>query len=82
MVKGKDYNLHLVLNNIGVMMEQEVVTSNITDTRKLFFEQQSKDKYFNPVYFHQFGTSDSAFTTEDMYKSVVELINKNKKKSV
>ena len=81
-VKGKDYNLHLVLNNIGVMMEQEVVTSNITDTRKLFFEQQSKDKYFNPVYFHQFGTSDSAFTTEDMYKSVVELIKKNKKKSV
>ena len=78
-VKSKDYNLHLVLNIVGVMMEQEVVTSNISDTRKLFFEQQSKDKYFNPVYFHKFGTSDSAFASEDIYKSIVEIINKRKK---
>ena len=77
-VKTDGYNLHLVLNIIGVMMEQEVVTSNITDTRKLFFEEQSKDKYFNPKYFKLFGKSDSAFS-EGMYNVLVETINKHKK---
>ena len=78
-VKTNDYNLHLVLNIIGVMMEQGVVTSNISTTRQLFFAEQSKDKYFNPKYFRQFGKSDSAFASEGMYNMLVEIINKQKK---
>ena len=77
-VKTDEYNLHLVLNIIGVMMEQGVVKSNASSMRKLFFAQQSKDKYFNPTYFHKFGTSDSAFASEEMYKSIVGIINKHK----
>ena len=77
-VKTSDYNLHLVLNIIGVMIEQGVVTSNISTTRQLFFAEQSKDKYFNPKYFRQFGKSGSAFS-EGMYKVLVENINKHKK---
>ena len=81
-VKTDKYNLHLVLNIIGVMMEQGVVTSNISAMRKLFFTEQSKDKYFNPNYFKAFGKSDSAFASEQMYNSIVEIINKRKKNSV
>lgn len=77
-VKSNDYNLHLVLNIVGVMMEQGVVTSNISATRKLFFPEQGKDKYFNPKYFKQFGTSQSAFESEKMYNNIVEIIIKNK----
>ena len=77
-VKTSDYNLHLVLNIIGVMIEQGVVTSNKSTTRQLFFAEQSKDKYFNPNYFRQFGKSGSAFS-EGMYKVLVENINKHKK---
>ena len=77
-VKSDNYNLHLVLNIIGVMMEQGVVRSNISSMRKLFFKEQSKDKYFNPKHFKQFGTSDSAFASEAMYNSLVEIINQNK----
>lgn len=77
-VKTDAYNLHLVLNIIGVMMEQGVVTSNISTTRKLFFPEQSKDKYFNPVYFKKFGKSDSSFASEEMYNIIVEIINKHK----
>lgn len=77
-VKSDAYNLHLVLNIIGVMIELGVVTSNISATRQLFFAEQSKDKYFNPKYFKQFGKSGSAFS-EGMYKVLVENINKHKK---
>ena len=77
-VKSNDYNLHLVLNIIGVMMEQGVVTTNISDTRKLFFAEQSKDKYFNPRYFKQFGKSASAFDSEKMYHYKLKIINQNK----
>ena len=80
-VKSNDYNLHLVLNIIGVMMEQGVVTSNISATRQLFFAEQGKDKYFNPKYFKLFGTSDSAFATEKMYNDIVKIITKNKSKA-
>ena len=81
-VKTNDYNLHLVLNIIGVMMEQGVVTSNISATRKLFFAEQAKDKYLNPRYFKQFGKSDSAFASEEMYNVLVEIIHKRKKNGV
>ena len=81
-VKTDQYNLHLVLNIIGVMMEQGVVTSNISATRKLFFAEQAKDKYLNPRYFKQFGTSDSAFASEEMYNVLVEIIHKRKKNGV
>ena len=81
-VKSNDYNLHLVLNIVGVMMEQGVVTSNISTTRQLFFNEQSKDKYFNPKYFKQFGTSQSAFESEKMYNVLVEIINKHKKNNL
>lgn len=81
-IKTDGYNLHLVLNIIGVMMEQEVVTSNISDTRKLFFAEQGKDKYFNPRYFKEFGKGNSAFASENMYNVLVEIINKRKKNSV
>ena len=77
-VKTDGYNLHLVLNIVGVMMEQGVVTSNITNTRQLFFAEQGKDKYFNPKYFKQFGKSDSAFASKEMYGVMVETINKHK----
>ena len=77
-VKTDSYNLHLVLNIIGVMMEQGVVMSNISTMRKLFFAEQSKDKYFNPTKFKAFGTSDSAFACEQIYSSIVEIINKHK----
>ena len=77
-VKNNTYNLHLVLNIIGVMMEQGVVTSNISATRKLFFPEQSKDKYFNPNYFKAFGTGDSAFAGVEMYDSIVEIINNHR----
>ena len=77
-VKCKDYNLHLVLNIIGVMMEQGVVRSNASTMRKLFFAEQSKDKYFQPTKFKAFGKSDSSFASEVMYKSIVEIINKHK----
>lgn len=77
-VKTNGYNLHLVLNIVGVMMEQEVVTSNISTTRQLFFAEQGKDKYFNKKFFKQFGTSDSAFSKE-MYNVLVGIINKQKK---
>ncbi len=76
-VKTDGYNLHMVLNIIGVMMEQGVVTSNISETRKFFFEQPSKDKYFNPNYVKKFGTSDSAFVSEAMYNNIVEIIKKH-----
>ena len=45
----------------------------------MFFAEQSKDKYFNPKYFKQFDTSQSAFTGEKMYNVLVEIINKRKK---
>lgn len=77
-VKSKDYNLHLVLNIIGAMMEQGVVRSNASTMRKLFFAEQSKDKYFQPTKFKAFGKSDSAFANEVMYKSIVEIISKHK----
>jgi hypothetical protein len=77
-VKTDSYNLHLVLNIIGVMMEQGVVTSNISTTRKFFFAEQSKDIYFNPRSYKQFGTSKSAFAGEEMYNVIVEMINKRK----
>lgn len=77
-VKSDNYNLHLVLNIIGVMIEQGVVRQNISATRKLFFNEQGKDIYFNPRYFKKFGTSESAFASEAMYNSLVEVINQNK----
>ena len=80
-VKTNDYNLHLVLNIVGVMIEQGVVTSNKSTTRQMFFAEQSKDKYFTPRYFKQFGTSDSAFASEKMYNVLVEIICKRKKNS-
>lgn len=77
-VKSDNYNLHLVLNIIGVMIEQGVMRQNISATRKLFFNEQGKDIYFNPRYFKKFGTSESAFASEAMYNSLVEVINQNK----
>ena len=77
-VKTDTYNLHLVLNIIGVMMEQGVVRSNASSVRKLFFAEQSKDKYFQPTKFKAFGTSDSAFASDVMYNSIVEIFNKHK----
>ena len=76
-VKTKDYNLHLVLNIIGVMMEQGAVTSNISATRQLFFPEQGKDIYFNPRYFKP-DTGKSAFDNEKMYNDIVKIINGNK----
>ena len=77
-VKTDKYNLHLVLNIIGVMMEQGVVKSNASSMRKIFFPEQSKDKYFQPTKFKAFGKSDSAFASEEMYNCIVEIINKHK----
>ena len=77
-VKTDTYNLHLVLNIIGVMMEQGVVRSNASTMRKLFFAEQSKDKYFQPTKFKAFGTSDSAFASVVMYNSIVEIMMKHK----
>jgi hypothetical protein len=77
-VKTDTYNLHLVLNIIGVMMEQGVVKSNASSMRKLFFAEQSKDRYFHQTKFKAFGNSDSAFASEEMYNSIVEIINKHK----
>lgn len=72
------FNLKLVLNIIGVMMEEhngkKLITSNISTTRKLFFED-AKDKYFNPRFFKQFGTADSAFPSETMYNMVLKIID-------
>ena len=81
-VKTNDYNLHLVLNIVGVLMEQGVVTTNISTTRQLFFKEQSKDKYFNMKFFKQFGTAQSAFAEEKMYNVLVEIINNRKKNSL
>lgn len=78
-VKTNDYNLQLVLNIVGVMIEQGVVTSNKSATRKLFFAEQGKDIYFNPKYYKKFGTSDSAFASEGIYNMLVEIIYKQKK---
>ena len=66
----------LVLNTIGVMMERKVVTTNISTTRKMFFED-TKDKYFNPRFFKQFGTADSAFPSEKMYQLVLKVIDEH-----
>lgn len=77
-VKTDKYNLQLVLNIVGVMREQGVVTSNISDTRKLFFAEQGKDKYFNPRCYKQFGTGQSAFQSETMYNNIVLIIQKHK----
>ena len=75
-VKSDSYNLKLVLNIIGVMMELKVVTSNISTTRKMFFDDM-KDKYFNPRFYKMFGTSDSAFPTDGMYSLIVKIINEH-----
>lgn len=75
-VKSDQFNLKLVLNTIGVMMERKVVTTNISTTRKMFFEDM-KDKYFNPRFFKQFGTADSAFPSEKMYQLVLKVIDEH-----
>lgn len=75
-VKSDSYNLKLVLNIIGVMMELKVVTSNISTTRKMFFDD-AKDKYFNPRCYKMFGTADSAFPSEEMYSLIVKIINEH-----
>lgn len=75
-VKDNSYNLKLVLNIIGVMIELKVVTSNISTTRKMFFDDM-KDKYFNPRFYKMFGTSDSAFPTDGMYSLIVKIINEH-----
>ena len=75
-VKDNSYNLKLVLNIIGVMIEQKVVTSNISTTRKMFFDDM-KDKYFNPRFYKMFGTADSAFPTDGMYSLIVKIINEH-----
>lgn len=73
-VKSDQFNLKLVLNIIGVMMERKVITTNISATRKMFFED-AKDKYFNPRFFKQFGTAESAFPSETMYTLVLAIID-------
>ena len=75
-VKSDSYNLKLVLNIIGVMMEKKVVTTNISATRKKFFDD-TKDKYFNPRFFMKFGTADSAFPSEEMYSLIVQIVEEH-----
>ncbi len=80
-VKSDEYNLQLVLNIIGVLIEQKVVTSSISTTRKLFFPEQSKDIYFNPRCFKNFGKGQGAMS-EGLYNVLVETINKRKQNIV
>ena len=75
-VKSDSYNLKLVLNIIGVMMEKKVVTTNISATRKKFFGD-TKDKYFNPRFYKMFGTSDSAFPSKEMYSLIVQMVEEH-----
>lgn len=77
-VKTNKYNLHLVLNLIGVMIDQKVILSSVSHIRQIFFKEQSKDKYLSKKYFIQFGTSDSAFATEEMYQTVLKIIENRK----
>ncbi len=78
-VKTNGYNLHWVLNFIGVLLQQGVLEESISQIRQIFFEDQSKDKYFNPKYFMKFGHADSAFPTEEDYQQVVAIIKKTEK---
>ena len=80
-VKSDEYNLQLMLNIIGVLIEQKVVTSSISTTRKLFFPEQSKDIYFNPRSFKNFGKGQGAMS-EGLYNVLVETINKRKQNIV
>ena len=77
-VKTNDYNLHLVLNLIGVMIELKVINSSVTHTREIFFKEKSKDKYLSPRCYLKYGTSDSAFTSEEMYNTVLKIIDNRK----
>lgn len=75
-VKGNDYNLILVLNILGMLIEHKVISSNISQTRKMFFPD-AKDTYFKPSNYKHFGSSSSAFPTENVYNKVVKIIQDN-----
>lgn len=77
-VKTNGYNLHLVLNLIGVMADQGVLTPSVSHLRAIFFEEKSKDKYLSKRFFVKFGTSDSAFASEEAYQTVLTIIDNRK----
>lgn len=72
------YNLKLLLNIIGVMVEKGVVDKNATQVAGLFFTD-SKDMYFFPRTYKKFGDSHSGFRTKDVYDLVCVIIDSHKK---
>lgn len=72
------YNLKLLLNIIGVMIEKGVVNKNATQVAGLFFTD-SKDMYFFPRTYMKFGDSHSGFRTKEVYELVCTIIDSHKK---
>ena len=77
---GNNYNLKLVCNILGVLLEQEVLTVGSEPLSLLFFRNQ-KAAHFQPAWFKGFGESKSAIPSEAAYQRMVAVIceYKNKK---
>lgn len=77
---GNNYNLKLVCNILGVLLEQEVLTVGSEPLSLLFFRNQ-KATHFQPAWFKGFGESKSAIPSEAAYQRMVAVIceYKNKK---
>lgn len=74
-----NYNLKLVCNILGVLLEQEVLTVGSEPLSLLFFKKQ-KATHFQPAWFKSFGESKSAIPSEAVYQRMVAVIGEYKKK--
>ena len=75
-----NYNLKLVCNILGVLLEQEVLTVGSEPLSLLFFKNH-KAAHFQPAWFKSFEKSKSAILSEAVYQRMVAVIGEYKIKN-
>lgn len=76
-----DYNLKLVLNIIGLMLEDGIVTKTTEQLNNMFFTD-TKTKYFKIYEIVKVGTSDSGIKDEAMLTLIRKIISRHAKQPV
>lgn len=77
--KSGRYNLKLIMNIIGIMLEKEVLLGSIEDIRKFFFDD-AKDEHFKSSRYANFERKVSGLKDKEMLGVIYSMIENYRKK--
>lgn len=77
--KSGRYNLKMIMNIIGIMLEKDVLLESIENTRKLFFDD-TKDEHFKASRYANFEKGGSGLKNKEMLEVIYRIIENYRKK--